>query len=105
MEMSTPVLVAVMVVLAALAVHVGTKRIVLGILSSYQSLNVLRLRLLGRTPKDEAQRRVVSGKGHAAGCPAPCCAPCGSLGAQQPDSTDPRLYATQVRRGPSSATR
>jgi hypothetical protein len=47
---------------------VGTKRFVLGILGAYQRFNVLRLRLAGRTPGDEAQRRVVSGEAWADFC-------------------------------------
>jgi hypothetical protein len=65
--MST-VLVAVLAVLAAAAFHFGTKRIALGLLGVYQGFNVLRLRLAGRTPEDEAQRRVVSGEAWAEFC-------------------------------------
>eukprot|EP01043_Picozoa_sp_COSAG02_P096443 COSAG02_NODE_32738_length_511_cov_1.155340_1_plen_103_part_10 len=62
------VAVAFVVALVGVICFVGTKRFVLGLLGAYQRFNVLRLRLAGRTPEDEAQRRVVSGEAWAEFC-------------------------------------
>ena len=59
------VVVALVVALASVVFFAGTKRCALALLAAYQRFNVLRLRLAGRTPDDEAQRRVLSGEAWA----------------------------------------
>ena len=63
-----PVALALLAVLATSVWYFGTKRLVLGLLSAYKRFNVLRLRLAGRTPTQEADRRVLTGEAWAEFC-------------------------------------